>query len=196
MAEEKAEAVATPKSGKSNLILIVVIAVLTTALIGGGIAAAIMLKGGDSSAEHADADEEDSSADAAAAKKEKGKSKKDDKSKKEKSSAPKSAAIYVPLEPPFVVNFDATQASRFLQVTVEILTRDATMSQLLKDNNPAIRNDLLLLFGNQDASVIATRDGKEQLRKDTVEAIRTVVKNEGGKADLVENVFFTTFVMQ
>ena len=195
MAEEKAEAVAAPK-GKSNLILIVVIAVLATVLVGGGIAAAVLLSKGDKTEEHADANADEEAAADEPAKKDDKKAKKDDKSKKEKSSAPKSPAIYIPLEPPFVVNFDATQSSRFLQVTVEIMTRDSSMSQLLKDNNPAIRNDLLLLFGNQDASVISTRDGKEQLRKDVLEAVRNVAKTEGGKGDLVENVFFTTFVMQ
>lgn len=194
MAEEKAEAAAAPK-GKSNLILIVVIAVLTTVLVGGGIAAAVLLSKGDKTEESADADEEAAAEDEPAKKDDK-KAKKDDKSKKEKGSAPKSPAIYVPMEPPFVVNFDATQSSRFLQVTVEMMTRDAASAQLLKDNNPALRNDLLLLLGSQDASVIGTRDGKEQLRKDTLEAVRNIVKNEGGKPDLIENVFFTTFVMQ
>jgi flagellar protein FliL len=196
MAEEKAAA-AEPKSGKSNLILIIVIAVLTTVLVGGGITAAILLSKDHKTEEHADADaEEEVVAEAESDKKDDKKTKKDDKSKKDKSATPKAPAIYIPLEPPFVVNFDATQSSRFLQVTVEIMTRDPALSQLIKDNNPAIRNDLLLLFGNQDASVISTRDGKEQLRKDVLEAVRNVAKTEGGKPELVENVFFTTFVMQ
>jgi flagellar protein FliL len=79
---------------------------------------------------------------------------------------------------------------------VELMTRDSAMAQILKDNDPAIRNDLLMLFGGQIANDIGTRDGKETLRKETLETVRSLVKNEGGKPELVEAVYFTTFVMQ
>ena len=94
------------------------------------------------------------------------------------------------------MNFDATQASRFLQVTVEIMTRDSSMAQMIKENDPAVRNDLLLLFGGQDATAIGSREGKEALRKETLETVRALIKAEGGNPDLVEAVYFTTFVMQ
>ena len=193
MAEEKAEKAesgATAKSGKSNLILIVIIAVLGTILVGGGITAFFLLKKDNGHA--AEAVAEDTAATEAAPKSD---SKKKDKSK-DKKEGPKSPAIYVGLEPPFVVNFDATQASRFLQVTVEIMTRDSGMATMIKENDPAVRNDLLLLFGAQDATAIGTREGKEALRKETLEAVRTLIKAEGGNPDLVEAVYFTTFVMQ
>jgi flagellar FliL protein len=187
--EKKADEAEKPKRGKSNLILIVVIAVLTTLLVGGGITAAIVLSKGKSAdhAEEASADE----APAAAGPNKKAKGKKDSKQE-----GPKSPAIYVPLDPPFVVNFDATQSSRFLQVTVEIMTRDSNMSTLIKENNPAVRNDLLMLFGSQNATEISSREGKEKLRKETLDTVRSLIKGEGGNAELVENVFFTTFVMQ
>jgi flagellar FliL protein len=189
-AEKKSDEAEKPRRGKSNLILIVVIAVLTTVLVGGGITAAIVLTKGSKSAEHAEeASADEAPAAAAAGKKGKGK-------KEGKQEGPKSPAIYVPLDPPFVVNFDATQSSRFLQVTVEIMTRDSNMSTLIKENNPAVRNDLLMLFGSQNATEISSREGKEKLRKETLDTVRSLIKGEGGNAELVENVFFTTFVMQ
>jgi flagellar FliL protein len=105
-------------------------------------------------------------------------------------------AQYVALDPPFVVNFEATQLVRFLQITVQIMTREPEVVELIKANDPVIRNDLLLLFGNQKYEVIATREGKEKLRLDALESVRKVVKQSGGKPEAVEAVYFTSFVMQ
>ena len=105
-------------------------------------------------------------------------------------------AQYVALDPPFVVNFEASQLVRFLQITVQAMTRELETVELIKSNDPVIRNDLLLLFGNQKYELIATREGKEKLRKDALESIRKVVKQAGGKPESVEAVYFTSFVMQ
>jgi flagellar FliL protein len=100
------------------------------------------------------------------------------------------------VDPAFVVNFPSAQGARFLQVEVRIGSRDAETIALLKSNDPVIRNDLLLLFGAQDQATLATREGKEKLRADTLEAVRRIVRAEGGKPEAAEAVFFTSFVMQ
>jgi flagellar FliL protein len=115
---------------------------------------------------------------------------------KAKESEPKAPAIYVALDPPFVVNFEAEQLVRFLQVTVQVMSRDPATVEILKANDPVVRNDLLLLLGNQHYETISSREGKEKLREQALEAVRKVVKNAGGKGDLVEAVYFTSFVMQ
>jgi flagellar protein FliL len=104
--------------------------------------------------------------------------------------------IYVALDPPFVVNFEAEQLVRFLQVTVQVMSRDPATVEILKANDPVVRNDLLLLLGNQKYEVIATREGKEKLRQQALDAVRNVVKNAGGQPNRVEAVYFTSFVMQ
>jgi len=111
-------------------------------------------------------------------------------------AAPHGPPVYIALDPPFVVNFEAQQLVRFLQVTVQLMSRDAQTVELLHANDPAVRNDLLLLFGNQRYEVIATRDGKETLRKQALEVARHVVQQAGGKPERVEAVYFTSFVMQ
>jgi flagellar FliL protein len=104
--------------------------------------------------------------------------------------------IYVSLDPPFVVNFEAEAAVRFLQVTVSVMTRDAHTQELLKNNDPRIRNDLLMLLGNQKYDSISTREGKEKLQGASLEAVRTVVKSAGGEGEKIEALYFTAFVMQ
>ena len=66
----------------------------------------------------------------------------------------------------------------------------------MKTNDPAIRNDLLLLFGNQKYADIATRAGKEQLRADALAAVRKHHRAAGGHPERLEAVYFTSFVMQ
>ena len=104
--------------------------------------------------------------------------------------------IYIALDPPFVVNFEAEQLVRFLQVTVQVMTRDPETAEVVKANDPVVRNDLLLLLGNQHYDTISTREGKEKLRTQALGAVRKVVAGAGGKADKVEAVYFTSFVMQ
>lgn len=104
--------------------------------------------------------------------------------------------IYIALDPPFVVNFETEQLVRFLQVTVQLMTRDAPTGELLKVNDPVIRNDLLMLFGNQKYADVSTRAGKEKLRREALETVRRALAGAGGRAELVEAVYFTSFVMQ
>jgi len=104
--------------------------------------------------------------------------------------------IYVNLDPPFVVNFEAEAAVRFLQVTVSVMTRDIHIQELLKNNDPRIRNDLLMLLGNQKYESISTRAGKEKLQAESLAAVRAVVKSAGGEPEKIEALYFTAFVMQ
>ncbi len=109
---------------------------------------------------------------------------------------PLAPAQYLALDPPFVVNFEAEEQVRFLQITVQLMSRDPATIELLKANDPVVRNDLLLLFGGQKYSVVSTREGKEELRKQTLTTVRKIVATAGGKPEKVEAVYFTSFVMQ
>ena len=103
---------------------------------------------------------------------------------------------FVALDPPFVVNFQPGSSARFLQVAVQVMTRDAQMVAQLEHLSPVIRNDLLMLFGNKQVAEVSTPEGKEGLRSATLEAVRRIVAEEHGKPDAVEAVYFTSFVMQ
>ena len=100
------------------------------------------------------------------------------------------------LDPPFVANFEGTQAFRFLQVSVRIATRSNETMLLLKANEPIVRNDLLLLFTQQDAEKLSFAAGKQQLRDEALTQVRNAVKTVGGKPETVESVLFTSLVMQ
>jgi flagellar protein FliL len=146
-----------------------IIAIAAVVVLGGAGAGAFFLLGGESDPKKAHAE-----------------------AKKEEHLPP----IYIALDPPFVVNFEAEQLVRFLQVTVQVMTRDPETAEQGKMNDPVVRNDLLLLLGNQNYQTISSRDGKEKLRQQALDAVRKVVKSAGGKSEKVEAVYFTSFVMQ
>ena len=103
---------------------------------------------------------------------------------------------YVTLDPPFVVNFEAESVVRFLQVTIDVMTRDAAVETLIKGNDPRVRNDLLLILGNQSYASVSTLEGKEALRKRCLDSVKAIVTEMGGDASKLEALYFTSFVMQ
>lgn len=115
---------------------------------------------------------------------------------KEEPKKEHSVALYHKFEPAFVVNFGGEGNSRYLQVTVEAMSRDPKVVEEIKANEPAIRNDLVLLYSAQQYDALVSAAGKEQLRADTLAAIRKILAGEGAKADAVEGVYFTSFVIQ
>ena len=103
---------------------------------------------------------------------------------------------YIALDPPFVVNFEAESMVRFLQVTIGIMTREPAVEAIVKDNDPRVRNDMLMILSNQTYASVSTAEGKEALRKRCLDAVRAIVKEMGGDDAKVEALYFTSFVMQ
>jgi flagellar FliL protein len=163
----KAAAPAAAPKKKSRLLLIGIAALV---LIGGGVAAWLALK---------PKPQPEAAAGAAA-----------------EHAAPKVAPIYYKFDPAFVVNFGQEGSTRYLQLTLEAMSRDAAVIEEIKNNEPAIRNDLVLLYSAQQYDTLISAAGKEQLRADTLAAIRRILAAEGAKAEAVEGVYFTSFVIQ
>lgn len=178
------EAVTEKKSGGMKMIIIAAVGVL--ALAGATLGAlyfAGVIGGDDTAVTATDAAATDSKDGAAA------------KPGSAAASVPKGPAIYLPMEPAFVVNFGPKADVRFMQISIQIATRDAAVIERVKTHTPAIRNGLVMLYSSQDPIRLNTRPGKEELLKQTLDEINRVLKEQTGSAG-VENVYFTSFVMQ
>jgi flagellar protein FliL len=187
------QAAPAAKGGNKKLLIIIAAAVL---VLGGGGAGAFFFMHKSATDEEVTADaDEGEHADAKDTKKEKGKAK-GKKDKKGKAAEPKLPAIYVEFQPPFVVNFDAKGVMRFLQVSIQVMTRDHDTSEMIKLHDPKIRNNMLLLLGSQTLDTISTMEAKEELRKKALETIVKIIDEEGGEGKKVEDLYFTSFVMQ
>lgn len=108
---------------------------------------------------------------------------------------PSREAIYVSLHPAFTANFEQKGSARFLQVSVEVMTREPEVEKLIKMHMPAIRNDLLMLFSARSSDSLTTPDGKKQLQADTLSTVQEILARESGEPG-VEAVYFTSFVME
>lgn len=105
-------------------------------------------------------------------------------------------AQYMPMSPAFVVNLDETPVGpRYLQVEVQLVTRDPLAVATLKQHEPAIRARLLMLFAQQTYDGVSTREGKEALQAKALEEVRTLMVEETGTA-AAESLLFTSFVTQ
>ncbi len=120
----------------------------------------------------------------------------DAKAGKKAEVAEKLPPRYIALDPPFVVNFEAESMVRFLQVTIGVMTREPAIEAIVKENDPRVRNDMLMILSNQTYASVSTAEGKEALRKRCLDAVRAIVKEMGGDDAKVEALYFTSFVMQ
>jgi flagellar FliL protein len=111
-------------------------------------------------------------------------------------AASRAQAIYYKFDPAFVVNFGTEGNTRYLQITLEAMSRDPKVVDAIKNNEPAIRNDLVLLFSAQQYESLVAPEGKEQLRQAALQAVRKAIAAEGANGEAVEGVYFTSFVIQ
>lgn len=110
-------------------------------------------------------------------------------------SAAKKDALYISIDPPFTVNFSGNSRARFLQVAVDVMTRDPAVEESVKRHMPVIRNNLVMLFSSKTSSELSTLEGKQALQRETLASIQKVLEQETGEKG-IEAVYFTSFVMQ
>lgn len=103
--------------------------------------------------------------------------------------------IYLALDPPMVVSFEDQEAIRFLQVTVEVMSRDEEAILAFTTHTPLIRNNLLMLMGGQTLADLTNTKGKEALRQAALTEVRSILKRNIGKPG-IDDLYFTSFVVQ
>ena len=177
--ETKTEEAAKPELSTAKIIII---AVLGASIVSGGIVAATMMMLGGDEAEVAAEANPASEKDAGAAAAEKG--------------VPTRGPIqYHQMDPKFVVSFRNQKVARFMQFSLQVMTHDDAVIKAIKEHNPAIRSNLLLLFNNQDAKVMNTREGKEAFLNQITEDINKSLVSLGSPSG-VEASYFYSFLIQ
>lgn len=108
----------------------------------------------------------------------------------------KSEAMYIPLLPPFVVNYGGAGRLKYLKAEMTVRVQSIEGAQRVRHHMPAIRDKLVSLLSKQEELVIDTQEGKEQLRKDALTEIQQVIELEEGSESGVVDVFFDNLVVQ
>ncbi len=171
-ADEGLEPVEKKKKGSMGKLMVMLIVALL--VLGGGAAAGLYLTGALSLEKTTASTDEDELA--------------------ELEEEKRGEAIYVDLHPAFTVNLQSKSQARFLQASVQVLTRDAKVEEAIKRHSPMIRNKLVLLFSGKTSQELRTSEGKQTLQNQARSAIDEVLISETGDGG-VEAVFFTSFVM-
>lgn len=164
------------KSSKLKLIVILLVGIL---ILGGGGGAAwyfLVMKGDMVAEADAGMDEADESA----------------RKQKKRSNEP---PLFTGLDPAFVVSFKDQRHARFMQLSVELMSRDPEVIEAIDQYKPMLRNNLLLLFSSQKFEDVITREGKERLLEQSLEEVNNTLSKEAGIGG-VEAVYFTSFVAQ
>jgi len=108
---------------------------------------------------------------------------------------PRQPPIYYGMDPAFVNNLSGTGGRRFMQVSVQIMARDPEVIAAVERHEPVIRNDLIMLFSDQTLESVDNTEGKEELRRQSLEAVHKILRNNEEPAG-VEQLFFTSFIVQ
>lgn len=122
---------------------------------------------------------------------------------------------YFTMTPEFVVNFGPGSKVRYLQIDLQIATRDETALKTVETYRPVLRNDILVILSGQSFDDLKSRSGKEALQQKLLNIINKVVVTasdsaaDGERSDTkddseekekikgpIENVYFTSFIMQ
>ena len=107
----------------------------------------------------------------------------------------KQAAIFEPLLPAFVANYNQNGRQRYMQVSITMQGRNQADLEALKVHMPVIRNNLVMLFSGQDFATLASPVGQEMLRQKATASVQEVAQKELGKV-AIEQLLFTNFVLQ
>jgi flagellar basal body-associated protein FliL len=106
-------------------------------------------------------------------------------------------ALYTPLDPPFVVSFaEKGGDTRFVQLTLQAMARNEKSIDAIKTHAPAIRNAFLFVISAHKVEDLQTLEGKEKLRAEMLKSANEVMEKNTGKADVIEELYFTSLVIQ
>ena len=153
--------------GKKKLIIIIAAVVL---LLGAG-AAAYFLMGGEEEAAEGEPE------------------------KVEEAVVEEADPVYRKLDPTFVVTLPDGGPAGMLQIAIEVMTRNPTVVETLKANDPMIRHHVINLLESQQAAELLTIEGKKALQT-AIHELLTQKLTELKESGEIKGVYFTQFVLQ
>lgn len=104
-------------------------------------------------------------------------------------------AVYLPLDPPFVVNVKDGDSLRYLQVGITLMAHDAAALDAAKAADPVIRDALLSLFSGADYASIVEPAGRAKLQAQALVTVQKTVRAQLGRPGIAA-LYFTSFVIQ
>lgn len=113
----------------------------------------------------------------------------------EKETKEAKEAIYENMHPAFTINFKEGSKKKFMQVYMVAMFYDMDSRDSFKMHMPVVRNKILMTLTGKDSDELSTKEAREQLRIDSLQAAQSVMQDRYGE-NMVEDIFFTKLVMQ
>ncbi|CBL45051.1 Flagellar basal body-associated protein [gamma proteobacterium HdN1] len=178
MAEKKAdkkakEGAAEGDKPKSNKMMIIIVAAVALIVGGAGSGVAVFMMSKGSGGESADAAKAEAPVE----------------------QKPREAS-YFDFTTPFLVNYQWRGREHYMQVSLSFLFRDPAVQALIKEHEPLLRNNIMLLLQAQDFDGLRTLEGKESIRQLIFDEVQNVLKAQDSSTEGIEQVYFTNFVLQ
>ena len=106
----------------------------------------------------------------------------------------KVSTSYLQIKPSIVTNYGGAGKLRYFKSDISLRVVSADEERVAW-HLPYIRSELVSLFSRQDEAALTTREGKEGLRQQALEAVQEVLQEEEG-APMIEDLLFTNFIIQ
>lgn len=103
---------------------------------------------------------------------------------------------YIELKPAFVVNYGGVGKIKYLKADISLRVDDPKAVGAVNHHMPLIRNALVLLFSRQTDEAMASVEGKEAMRQDSLTEINRLLAEETGEQAAINDVLFNNLVMQ
>ncbi|MDO3381439.1 flagellar basal body-associated FliL family protein [Gilvimarinus algae] len=104
-------------------------------------------------------------------------------------------SIYIPMQPPFVVNYGGTGRLKYLKTELSVRVNDVHTAASVRHHMPLLRNAMVMLFSRQSEESITTQQGVEQLRETAKEEIIALLETEQSANDVLE-IYFNNLIVQ
>ena len=104
-------------------------------------------------------------------------------------------AYFWSIEPPIVVNYDKLGSKGFLQVSISLMSYDASVLDRINKYALVIRNKILHLLNGRKFENLIGSENRSRLQKEVLDEANRVLKEFSGKGG-VDEVYFTSFVIQ
>ena len=100
---------------------------------------------------------------------------------------------YYALKPSIVSNLSG--GPKYIRCDIQLMTEQAAELPKVELHSPALRHAILMLIAGQDGKQLQTREGKEGLRKEALQATQTQLEELTGNP-IVKDLYFTAYYVK
>ena len=110
-------------------------------------------------------------------------------------AGPKSAPVYVPLDPPFVLNLGGGRGTHFMQIRAQLAVGSKDDADAVTQHMPVVRNAMIMYFSGKTIDEARSVQQRETWRQELQAELQAQLK-ELTQREVVRGLYFTGFVIQ